>query len=101
MMMVMIRDIYKGKTIGAIMIKKSGMTLPYIDVIETGININDLRMSAGLSVKDIQNVFGFSTPQAVYKWIMGDSIPSVDNLVVLAKVLGVTIDDIIACKCGE
>lgn len=101
MMMVMILDIYKGKTIGAIMIKESGMTLPYIDAIETGININDLRMSAGLSVKDIQNVFGFSTPQAVYKWIRGDSIPSVDNLVVLAKVLGVTIDDIIACKCGE
>lgn len=77
------------------------MTLPYIDSIETGININDLRISAGLSVKDIQSVFGFSTPQAVYKWIRGDSIPSVDNLVVLAKVLGVTIDDIIACKCGE
>lgn len=77
------------------------MTLPYIDVIETGININDLRMSAGLSVKDIQNVFGFSTPQSVYKWIRGDSIPSVDNLVVLAKVLGVTINDIIICKEGE
>ena len=74
------------------------MTLPYIDVIATGININDLRMSAGLSVKDIQNVFGFSTPQAIYKWIRGDSIPSVDNLVVLAKVLGVTINDIIICK---
>lgn len=77
------------------------MTLPYIDVIATGININDLRMSAGLSVKDIQNVFGFSTPQAVYKWIRGDSIPSVDNLVVLAKVLGVTINDIIICKEGK
>lgn len=77
------------------------MTLPYIDVIVTGININDLRMSAGLSVKDIQNVFGFSTPQAVYKWIRGDSIPSVDNLVVLAKVLGVTINDIIICKEGK
>lgn len=74
------------------------MTLPYIDAIETGININDLRMSAGLSVKDVQNVFGFSTPQAVYKWISGDSIPSIDNLVVLAKVLGVTINDIIICK---
>ena len=77
------------------------MTLPYIDAIETGININDLRMSAGLSVKDIQNVFGFSTPQAVYKWIRGYSIPSVDNLVVLAKVLGVTINDIIICKEGK
>lgn len=77
------------------------MTLPYIDVIATGININDLRMSAGLSVKDIQSVFGFSTPQAVYKWIRGDSIPSVDNLVVLAKVLGVTINDIIICKEGK
>lgn len=77
------------------------MTLPYIDVIATGININDLRMSAGLSVKDVQNVFGFSTPQAVYKWIRGDSIPSIDNLVVLAKVLGVTINDIIICKEGE
>lgn len=92
---------WKEKTILPMSAKETRMTLPYIDVIATGININDLRMSAGLSVKDIQNVFGFSTPQAVYKWIRGDSIPSVDNLVVLAKVLGVTINDIIICKEGK
>ena len=56
-------------------------------------------------VKDMQAVFGFATPQAIYKWIHGTAMPSIDNLVILAAVLGVTMDEIIvvdtpASKCG-
>ena len=43
--------------------------LPMVDIEATGKKINNLRKEAGLSVRDIQEVMGFSTPQAIYKWI--------------------------------
>ena len=64
-------------------------------MIRTGENIVRLRKEAGLSVKDLQEIFGFGTPQAVYKWQHGTAMPTIDNLVVLAAVLGVTIDEIL------
>ncbi len=71
------------------------MDLPTIDMIRTGKNINRLRKQANLSVKDLQNIFGFATPQAIYKWQQGAALPSIDNLVVLAAVLQVSLDDIL------
>ena len=38
--------------------------IPVIDMTATGINITRLRVNAGLTVKDLQDIFGFSTPQA-------------------------------------
>ena len=70
-------------------------TWPVIDMTATGINIVRMRKNAGLTVKDLQDIFGFSTPQAIYKWQRGTAMPTVDNLVVLAAVFGVTIDDIL------
>ena len=70
-------------------------TMPTIDMVATGRNITGLREAAGLTVKDVQTVFGFATPQAIYKWQKGTAMPTVDNLVVLAAVLGVTIDEIL------
>ncbi len=66
----------------------------------TGINITRLRINAGLTVKDLQDIFGFSTPQAIYKWQRGTALPTVDNLVVLATVFGVRIDDILIFQDG-
>ena len=69
--------------------------IPVIDMTATGINITRMRINAGLTVKDLQVIFGFSTPQAIYKWQRGAALPTVDNLVVLATVFGVKIDDIL------
>ena len=69
--------------------------IPIIDLAGTGRNIAVLRKRAGLTVADLQDVFGFATPQAIYKWQRGISLPTIDNLVVLAEVFGVTMDDII------
>ena len=71
------------------------MAIPTIDMIRTGQNINRLRKLAGVSVKDLQDIFGFATPQAIYKWQQGAAMPTIDNLVILAAVLGVRIDDIL------
>lgn len=70
-------------------------TMPTIDMVATGRNIMRLREMAGLSVRDLQDVFGFATPQAIYKWQHGTAMPTIDNLVVLAAVFGVAMDDIV------
>lgn len=73
-------------------------TMPTIDMVKTGQNITRLRQQAGLSVKDLQDIFGFATPQAIYKWQQGATIPTVDNLVVLAAVFHVHVDDILVLE---
>ena len=71
------------------------IVMPTIDMVATGKNIEMLRKAAGISVKDLQDIFGFGTPQAIYKWQHGAAMPTIDNLVVLAAVLQVKIDDIL------
>ena len=71
------------------------VTIPTIDMVQTGQHITELRVQAGLSVRQLQDIFGFSTPQALYKWQHGTALPTIDNLVVLAAVLGVKVDDIL------
>lgn len=72
--------------------------IPTIDMVQTGKNIQVLRQKAGLSVKDLQQIFGFATPQAIYKWQHGAALPTIDNLIVLAVVFGVTVDDVIVLQ---
>ena len=72
--------------------------IPVINMTATGTNIEKHRKAAGLTVKDVQDIFGFATPQAIYKWQHGTAMPTIDNLVVLAAIFGVTIDDLIVCE---
>ena len=74
---------------------------PNIDMQRTGSNITRLRENAGFSVRDLQDMFGFSTPQAIYKWQHGTALPTVDNLVALSSILGVSIEDILAVNDSE
>ena len=76
-------------------------TMPTIDMVATGRNIMRLREAAGLTVRDLQDIFGFATPQAIYKWQRGTAMPTIDNLVVLAKIFQTTIDNIIVIKNGS
>ncbi len=69
--------------------------IPTINMVKTGQNIVNLRQQAGLSVKDLQDIFGFATPQAIYKWQHGTAMPTIDNLVVLGTIFQVHLDDII------
>ncbi len=71
------------------------IVMPAIDMVATGKNIIRLREAAGLTVKNLQDIFGFATPQAIYKWQHGTALPTIDNLVVLAAVFAVTMDEII------
>ena len=70
-------------------------SIPTIDLVQTGANIVRLRKAAGLTVRDLQTAFGFNSPQAIYKWQNGAALPTVDNLIGLAALLRVPIDDIL------
>ena len=70
-------------------------SLPVIDMAATDANIARMRQQAGLSVQALQEIFGFSTPQAIYKWQRGSALPTLDNMLILSVVFNTTIDKII------
>ena len=72
--------------------------IPTVDLVATGKNIEKLRKEAGLSVKELQNIFGFGTPQAIYKWQHGTALPTVDNLVLLSAIFKVSIEEILVVE---
>lgn len=62
---------------------------------ETGQRIKQMLLEKGYTVRDIQNACGFENPQAIYKWLSGRSLPSLDNFVILSRVLHTSIEDIL------
>ena len=80
---------------------KMTKSFPVIDMTGTGRNITQLREAAGMTVKDLQKIFGFATPQAIYKWQHGAALPTIDNLLVLSAAFGVAIDDIIVVNIRQ
>ena len=78
--------------------KEKSMSIPIINTVATGRNIQSLRAQRGLSVRQLQHLLGFTTPQAIYKWQHGTAMPTIDNLVVLSAVFGVTIDAILVVE---
>ena len=68
---------------------------PTIDMVKTGQRICQLRKEKGYSVRDLQGIFGFSDPQAIYRWQWGKSLPTVDNLLILSYLFETSIDSIL------
>ena len=66
-----------------------------INMEKTGNRIRELRQQCGYTVKDLQKEMGLSSFQAIYKWQRGEALPSVDNLMILAGLFQVRIDQII------
>ena len=67
-----------------------------IDQEKTGRNILDLMNRKGMQVKDIQGACGFEKPQAVYKWLHGQTLPSIDNLLILSRLFETDLEGILA-----
>lgn len=74
-----------------------GMKLRQVNLIKTGERIRQLRIERGLTAKQITDALGL-VPQTYYKWVWGKSVPSVDNLVMLADLFEVKVDDIIVAE---
>ena len=71
-----------------------------INMNETGNRIALLRKEKGLSIRQVQEAMGFNTPQAIFKWQRGESLPTLDNLVILASLFNVSISEIVVIENG-
>lgn len=69
--------------------------IPMINMTETGLNIANLRKERGLTVKQVQDALGFRNKNAIFKWQRGETLPTLDNLVILANLFNVTLDEIV------
>ncbi len=76
-------------------------TFPVIDMAGTGRRIKKRRCDAGLSVSVLQRQLGLESVQAIYKWERGESLPTVDNLLALARKLGVRMEDLLVYEDRE
>ena len=73
---------------------------PVIDMRATGTHIKALMDAQKLSVQDVQDAMGLASPQAVYRWLCGSNLPSVDNLFALSRYLNVQMEDVIVEKAA-
>ena len=72
-----------------------------IDLTATGNRIKQLMIENHVTVKDLQEACGFERPQAIYKWLSGKSLPSMDNMIIIRIMLHTTIDDILVTNVDE
>lgn len=68
---------------------------PVVNLKATGAQIKSLRTKCGYTIRDIQAIFGFEYPQAVYAWEQGKSIPIIDNLLMLAQLFDIAVEEIV------
>ena len=66
----------------------------------TGTHIKELMIAQDISVQDVQEAMGLASPQAVYRWLRGSNMPSVDNLYALSRYLNVSMEDVIVEKAA-
>ncbi len=65
---------------------------PAIDMSGTGRTLKQIMLIRGMTVKDVQAFLGLATPQAIYHWFDGRSLPALDNLYALSELFRVPVD---------
>ena len=66
-----------------------------VNMAATGANIKNMMKVRNIKVKDVQTVCGFGTPQAIFKWMRGDCMPTIDNMIIIADMFDCKVDDIV------
>ena len=77
---------------------KTTILRPVLDLEATGAKIKTLMKQRGITPRQLQTILDFPYVQTIYNWFAAKNMPTLDNLVVLAQVLGVTMDDIIVTR---
>ena len=74
---------------------------PVLDLEATGTKIKTTMKLKGVTPRQLQLIMDFPYVQTIYNWFAGKNMPTLDNLVVLAQILGVTMDDIVVTRMVE
>ncbi|MBR5965109.1 MAG: helix-turn-helix transcriptional regulator [Treponema sp.] len=80
---------------------KTTVLRPVLDLEATGAKIKTLMKQRGITPRQLQGILDFPYVQTVYNWFAGKNMPTLDNLVALAHVLAVPMDDIIVTRLVE
>ena len=79
------------------------MDYPVIDLIGTGSNIKMLIRDSGNTIAGVGRMLGIADMSTMYKWLRGDALPGIDNMLALnmlalSIILNVSINDILVTK---
>ena len=73
----------------------AGNTPASLDAVQTGRKIENAIKQSGYSIRELQEMLGLSCPQPIYRWIRGCTLPSIDNLYMLSRILEVPMDELL------
>lgn len=71
---------------------------PNIDMVRTGQKLKELISAAGYDVKAIQSYLHLSCPQPIYRWFKGKTLPTVEHLYALSRLLEVHMEELLVSK---
>ena len=74
---------------------------PVLDLEGTGTKIKTIMKDKGITARELQIIMDFPYVQTIYNWFAGKNMPTIDNLIVLAKILAVPMDDLIVTNLVE
>ena len=74
---------------------------PVLDLAATGAKIKTIMKDNGITARELQIIMDFPYVQTIYNWFAGKNMPTIDNLVVLAKILAVPMDDLVVTNLIE
>ena len=74
---------------------------PVLDLAATGAKIKTVMKDKGITARELQIIMDFPYVQTIYNWFAGKNMPTIDNLVVLAKILAVSMDELVVTSLVE
>lgn len=69
---------------------------PVIDKKKMGDTLKRYMQERGLTARDVQEYLGLACVQTFYRWIAGISVPTVDNLYALSRLMNTSVDTFIS-----
>ena len=74
---------------------------PVLDLAATGAKIKTVMKDKGITARELQLIMDFPYVQTIYNWFAGKNMPTIDNLVVLAKILAIPMDELVVTSLVE
>lgn len=79
-------------------IDKEKSSHPVIDMEATGKHIKEIMKEEGVTPKIFARIMGWEKPQGIYRWYNGETLPSIDTLTVLSRILNRPIESLLITR---
>ena len=66
-----------------------------INMEKTGAKIKRSIKESGYTMREIMEITGVTTEQTIYKWYSGKSIPSLETQIILCRLLGLSVTELL------